>query len=30
MLYPRRDHGIGDPTARRHLFQMMLEFWEKT
>ena len=29
MLYPRRDHGIGDPPARRHLFQLMLEFWER-
>ncbi len=29
MLYPRRDHGIGDPVARKHLFQLMLEFWER-
>jgi dipeptidyl-peptidase-4 len=29
MIYPRRDHGIGDPAARRHLFQLMLDFWER-
>jgi dipeptidyl-peptidase-4 len=30
MIYPGRDHGIGDPAARRHLFGMMLRFWERT
>jgi len=29
MIYPRRDHGIGDPKARKHLFQLMLDFWER-
>jgi len=29
MLYPGRNHGIGDPFARRHLYRMMLDFWEK-
>ena len=29
MLYPGRDHGIGDPAARKHLFQLMLAFWER-
>jgi dipeptidyl-peptidase-4 len=29
MLYPGRDHGIGDPAARRHLFRLMLDFWER-
>jgi dipeptidyl-peptidase-4 len=29
MLYPGRDHGIGDPSARNHLFRLMLDFWER-
>ncbi|HVR75718.1 MAG TPA: DPP IV N-terminal domain-containing protein [Planctomycetota bacterium] len=29
MLYPGRGHGIGDLPARRHLFQLMLDFWER-
>ncbi|MBI4607053.1 MAG: S9 family peptidase [Planctomycetes bacterium] len=29
MLYPGRGHGIGDPAARKHLFRLMLEFWER-
>jgi len=29
MLYPGRDHGIGDPAARSHLFRLMLDFWER-
>jgi dipeptidyl-peptidase-4 len=29
MLYPRADHGISRPAARRHLFQLMLDFWER-
>ncbi len=29
MIYPRRNHGIGDPAARRHLYRLMLDFWEK-
>ena len=29
MLYPRRDHTIGDPAAQRHLFRLMLDFWER-
>jgi hypothetical protein len=29
MLYPRRGHGIGDAAARKHLFTLMLELWER-
>jgi len=29
MLYPGRGHGLHDPHARQHLFQLMLEFWER-
>lgn len=29
MLYPMRDHGIGDPPARLHLYGTMLEFWQR-
>jgi dipeptidyl-peptidase-4 len=29
MAYPDRDHGIADPAARRHLFRLMLDFWER-
>ena len=29
LLYPRRSHGIGDRPARKHLFQAMLDFWER-
>lgn len=29
MIYPRRDHGIGDTVARQHLFRLMLDFWER-
>jgi dipeptidyl-peptidase-4 len=29
MLYPGRDHGIGDAAARKHLFRLMLAFWER-
>ena len=29
MLYPRRNHGIGDGPARKHLFELMLDFWER-
>ena len=29
MAYPMRKHGIEDPPARRHLFEKMLEFWDR-
>ncbi len=29
MLYPRRNHGIGDAAAREHLFRLMLDFWDR-
>jgi dipeptidyl-peptidase 4 len=29
MLYPNKTHGISGPAARKHLFQMMLDHWEK-
>jgi dipeptidyl-peptidase-4 len=30
MVYPMRKHEIGDRAARRHLYETMLEFWERT
>jgi dipeptidyl-peptidase-4 len=30
MLYPRRGHGLHDPAARKHLFRLMLDFWESS
>jgi hypothetical protein len=29
MVYPMRKHGIEDRPARRHLFNSMLEFWQR-
>jgi len=29
MVYPMRKHGIEDRPARRHLFNAMLEFWQR-
>ena len=29
MVYPNKTHGISGPAARTHLFQMMLDHWEK-
>ncbi|HXT17660.1 MAG TPA: S9 family peptidase [Gemmatimonadaceae bacterium] len=29
MVYPMRKHEIGDRPARRHLYQTMIEFWER-
>jgi dipeptidyl-peptidase-4 len=30
MMYPMRKHGIADDAAQRHLYRIMLEFWERT
>ncbi|HZH99404.1 MAG TPA: DPP IV N-terminal domain-containing protein [Fimbriimonadaceae bacterium] len=27
LMYPGRDHGIGDPAATRHIFRAMYDFW---
>jgi len=29
MVYPMRKHNIGDRAARRQLYQLMVEFWER-
>ncbi|HSM15203.1 MAG TPA: DPP IV N-terminal domain-containing protein [Thermoanaerobaculia bacterium] len=29
MIYPMRQHGIADLPARRHLFQLMIDFWKR-
>lgn len=29
MLYPMRKHGVGDEAGRRHMHQMMLDFWKR-
>ena len=29
MLYPNKTHGISGPAARTHLYQMMLDHWER-
>ncbi len=29
MLYPRRKHDIADRAARRHLYQLMIDFWKR-
>ncbi|MCG8605564.1 S9 family peptidase [bacterium] len=29
MFYPMRKHGIADRAARRHLYNKMLEFWQR-
>jgi dipeptidyl-peptidase-4 len=29
MMYPMRKHGISDPAARIHLYNLMFDFWKK-
>lgn len=29
MVYPMRKHDIGDRAARRHLYRLMLDFWQR-
>jgi dipeptidyl-peptidase 4 len=29
MIYPMRKHGIADPPARIHLYNLMFDFWKK-
>jgi len=29
MVYPMRKHGLSDAAAQRHVYQTMLEFWER-
>lgn len=29
MMYPMRKHGIADPPARIHLYNLMFDFWKK-
>jgi dipeptidyl-peptidase-4 len=30
MIYPMRKHGISDDAAQRHIYETMLEFWERS
>ncbi len=30
MIYPMRKHGISDDAAQRHIYQTMLEFWQRS
>ena len=29
MIYPMRKHDIGDRAARRHLYNLMVDFWKR-